>query len=91
MKQILIFAIRCYQKLISPLFPRCCRYYPTCSGYAVTAIARFGVLKGLALAGKRLFRCHPWARGGVDEVPVECSWKKILYPASGSENHQNNT
>ncbi|MDO5502101.1 MAG: membrane protein insertion efficiency factor YidD [Actinomycetia bacterium] len=58
-----------YQRLISPLTPPTCRYYPTCSSYAVTALRRFGPLKGSWLALRRLGRCHPWAAGGVDYVP----------------------
>ncbi|MDE5753304.1 MAG: membrane protein insertion efficiency factor YidD [Oscillospiraceae bacterium] len=87
-KSFFLLLIRCYQKCISPLFPRCCRYYPTCSSYAAIAIQRFGVFKGLVLAVRRLLRCHPWARGGIDEVPVFCSWKRIFYPVSQSENHR---
>ncbi|MBR0484864.1 MAG: membrane protein insertion efficiency factor YidD [Oscillospiraceae bacterium] len=75
MKYILILLIRLYQKCISPLFPRCCRYYPSCSCYACTAIQRFGAGKGTVLALHRLLRCHPWARGGVDEVPDAFSLK----------------
>ena len=59
-----------YQRFISPMTPPTCRYYPSCSAYAVTAIRRFGPVKGTWLAAKRLARCHPWAAGGVDDVPA---------------------
>ncbi len=77
MRRLLILPIRLYQRCISPLLPRCCRYLPTCSSYAVTAIMRFGVIKGLILALSRLLRCHPWARGGIDPVPEQFSWRKL--------------
>jgi uncharacterized protein len=66
----LIWAIRGYQRVISPMRPPTCRYYPSCSAYALTAIRRFGPVKGTWLAAKRLVRCHPWAAGGVDHVPA---------------------
>ncbi len=75
--RLVIVPIRIYQKCISPFLPRCCRYLPTCSSYAVTAIERFGVIKGMILAVSRLLRCHPWARGGIDKVPETFSWKKV--------------
>lgn len=78
MKSVLLLLIRIYQKCISPLFPRCCRYYPSCSHYAGTAIQRFGACKGSALALCRLLRCHPWARGGVDFVPESFRWKDLV-------------
>ena len=58
--------IRFYQRVISPVIPARCRYHPTCSQYAVGAIRRYGVLRGLVLAGWRLLRCNPWSHGGVD-------------------------
>jgi len=58
-----------YQRFVSPMTPPTCRYYPSCSVYALTAIRRFGPVKGTWLAAKRLARCHPWAAGGVDHVP----------------------
>jgi hypothetical protein len=69
MKTMLIFLIRVYQKLISPLLPPSCRFFPSCSEYACQALAKHGVLKGVWLAGKRLLRCHPWHAGGYDPVP----------------------
>lgn len=71
MKQIAIFLIRIYQKLISPLFPATCRFSPTCSAYAVQAIQRFGFFRGIYLATRRILRCHPFCNGGIDPVPTE--------------------
>ena len=65
----LVATIRGYQYAISSWRPRTCRYYPTCSGYAVTALQRHGAARGLLLAGWRLLRCNPWTKGGVDHVP----------------------
>ena len=65
----LIFCIRIYQKFISPLFPKCCRFTPTCSTYAVQAIEIHGVVHGLWLTIKRIMRCHPLCKGGYDPVP----------------------
>lgn len=65
---MLIGLIRLYQKLISPLFPARCRFYPTCSSYAVQAIERYGVLRGGWLTARRLSKCHPWHPGGYDPV-----------------------
>ena len=70
MKLVLKAFIRGYQLLISPLLPATCRYTPTCSSYALTAIERFGPLRGSWMAIKRIVRCNPWHEGGYDPVPV---------------------
>jgi len=67
--QAFVELIRLYQRLVSPLFPPRCRFYPSCSEYALQALARHGLVRGLGLAAMRLLRCHPWAEGGVDPVP----------------------
>lgn len=64
----LVAPIKLYQKLVSPFFGQRCRYYPSCSEYAVQAISKFGILRGLVLAGWRLLRCNPWSHGGFDPV-----------------------
>ena len=69
MKHLFILLIRFYQRCISPLFPPTCRFYPTCSAYAIQAITRFGAIKGGWLAIKRILRCNPLCKGGVDPVP----------------------
>lgn len=61
-------ALRFYKRQVSPLLPPACRYTPTCSEYALEAVERHGVLKGIALATKRLLSCNPWSRGGYDPV-----------------------
>ena len=66
MKGALIAPIRLYQRAVSPLMGRHCKYHPTCSAYAVEAIREFGAGRGLVLAGWRLLRCNPWSHGGVD-------------------------
>lgn len=63
------FLIRFYQVCISPLFPPSCRYTPTCSQYALEAIHKYGPVKGLYLAIKRILRCNPFCKGGYDPVP----------------------
>jgi len=69
MRVIFILMIKGYRLLVSPLFGNCCRFYPSCSCYAETAISRFGIIKGILLAGYRLLRCHPFHQGGYDPVP----------------------
>ena len=69
MKKLLLALIRFYRKRISPLLPPMCRYYPTCSCYAVEAIETHGALKGSALALWRVLRCNPFSAGGYDPVP----------------------
>ncbi|MBQ6707200.1 MAG: membrane protein insertion efficiency factor YidD [Clostridia bacterium] len=69
MKKLLIALIRFYQRAISPHTPGCCRFTPTCSAYAMEAIERFGVVRGLGLAIWRILRCNPFCRGGYDPVP----------------------
>ncbi len=61
--------IRLYQKYISPLTPPRCKYYPTCSAYALEAYRKHGLIKGTVLSTWRLLRCNPWSLGGVDHVP----------------------
>lgn len=66
----LVALIRLYQVAVSPLLPPACRFYPSCSHYALEAVARHGALRGSWLAVKRLARCHPLHPGGVDFVPA---------------------
>lgn len=68
MKTLMIVCIRFYQLFISPLFPPTCRFYPTCSQYAIEAIQKKGALKGGWLAVKRIAKCHPFHPGGYDPV-----------------------
>jgi len=68
-KQILIIIIKAYQYCISPLFGPSCRFYPTCSAYAILAIEKHGCIKGSFFAIKRILKCHPFHPGGFDPIP----------------------
>ena len=69
MKRLLLLGIRFYRSCISPLLPPMCRYYPTCSAYAMEAIERYGAWRGAWMAARRIVRCHPWGGSGYDPVP----------------------
>jgi putative membrane protein insertion efficiency factor len=69
MRSVALALITAYQKLLSPMLPRSCRFYPSCSEYAKQAIQKYGVVKGGWLALKRIARCHPGNLGGLDPVP----------------------
>jgi len=71
MKYILLGIIKFYQKVISPLKPPRCRFYPTCSAYSYEAVKKFGFFKGGYLSHRRIFSCHPFNEGGLDPVPEE--------------------
>jgi uncharacterized protein len=68
LRALAIVPIRVYQRAISPALGNRCRYYPSCSEYAVQAIRSYGILRGLVLAAWRLLRCNPWSHGGFDHV-----------------------
>ena len=69
MKRLLLLLVRFYRSCISPLTLPSCRYYPTCSAYAMEAIERYGAWHGGWMALRRILRCHPFHRGGYDPVP----------------------
>lgn len=69
MTRLLVALLRAYRFAISPLYGQVCRYYPSCSAYALEAVERHGGFRGGCLALRRLLRCHPWSAGGVDHVP----------------------
>jgi len=75
-RAVVVAPVRFYRRWISPGIPRRCKYYPTCSQYAMTAIGRYGILRGLVLAGWRLLRCNPWSHGGVDFVEDQTLFTK---------------
>ena len=75
-RRIAIAPITLYQRLISPAFPRRCKYEPTCSAYATQAIRQYGILRGLILAGWRLLRCNPFSHGGYDPVSAQRLFEK---------------
>ena len=77
-----VLPIRVYQRLASPIVGQRCKYYPSCSEYAAQAITRFGILRGLVLAGWRLLRCNPWSRGGFDPVDDQRLFKPRTSAAS---------
>lgn len=82
MKKLFILLIKFYRKFISPLKPPVCKYYPTCSCYAMQAIEKFGVIRGTALASWRILRCNPWSLGGIDYVPEKFTFKVKKYDYS---------
>jgi uncharacterized protein len=82
----LTVGVRAYQLVVSPIRPPCCRFLPTCSDYAIEAIARHGALRGSGLALWRLARCHPWGGSGYDPVPPVAS--RLPQPAGHSADCQ---
>jgi len=81
-REIVVAPIRAYQATVSPLLRPRCRYAPSCSDYAVTAIREYGILRGLVLAGWRLLRCNPFSRGGLDPVTAQ---RLFRGPRSGAQ------
>jgi hypothetical protein len=68
MKKAVLFLIKIYRNYLSPFKLQCCRFYPSCSQYAVEAVEKYGVFKGLLKGIKRILRCHPFSKGGYDPV-----------------------
>jgi putative membrane protein insertion efficiency factor len=77
MKQLLQLGLRLYKRAISPMLPHSCRFVPTCSEYAMEAVERHGAARGTVLAAWRVLRCHPFARAGVDPVPVSAGRREV--------------
>ena len=73
-----IAALIAYRATISPIYGDVCKYYPTCSAYAVGAIQQYGVVRGSVMAATRLARCHPWAQGGIDDVRPRTDFRDAL-------------
>ena len=69
-RNVCIAVMKLYRAVISPLYGDVCRYYPSCSGYTLQALQYHGLLRGIWLGTKRIARCHPWAEGGIDDIPV---------------------
>ncbi len=82
LKWLLLGLIKLYKKVVSPLLGPRCNYYPSCSDYAAQSIQRYGILRGLVLAGWRLMRCNPLSRGGVDLVEDQRLFKTAGRTAS---------
>ncbi|TAM70505.1 MAG: membrane protein insertion efficiency factor YidD [Microbacteriaceae bacterium] len=70
-RNMVVVVLRAYRAVISPLYGNVCRYYPSCSAYALGAVQEHGVVVGSILSARRIARCHPWAAGGIDDVPVK--------------------
>jgi uncharacterized protein len=70
-RRIVIFPIAAWHAFISPLFGARCKYEPSCSTYAIQAIERYGILRGVVLGGWRILRCNPWSHGGFDPVEAQ--------------------
>ena len=68
-RNICVAILVAYRAVVSPLYGDVCRYYPSCSSYALQAIQQHGVVRGIWLGARRILRCHPWAAGGVDDIP----------------------
>jgi putative membrane protein insertion efficiency factor len=82
--RLIVVPIVGYRRLVSPFLGQRCRFYPSCSTYAVTAVETHGVVKGLWLAARRIARCHPWNPGGVDHVPQAHASTDILATTASS-------
>ncbi len=87
MKTLLVWFLRGYQLLLSPLLGQKCRFYPTCSNYAIEALRVHGAARGSLLAARRVCRCHPWNPGGVDFVPPAADKQEQPPPAARGCNH----
>ena len=83
-RRLLVLMIRGYQRFLSPLTPPTCRFYPSCSAYAVIALERHGVVRGTRLAVWRILRCNPWNPGGDDDVPPAGSHRRHPHDAVAS-------
>lgn len=88
MSTLIIAVLKLYRLVVSPLYGQRCRYYPSCSAYALRAVEIHGALRGSWLATRRLGRCHPWTPGGVDLVPPRQAyrWWGIVPGMDGSDN-----
>jgi putative membrane protein insertion efficiency factor len=83
LRAVAVLPIRLYQRLVSPALGSRCKYYPSCSEYAAQSISRFGILRGLVLAGWRLLRCNPFSHGGFDPVENQRLFQSRT-PATGA-------
>jgi putative membrane protein insertion efficiency factor len=77
-RNICVVILRAYRAVISPLYGDVCRYYPSCSSYTLQAIQQYGMVRGSVMGALRIARCHPWAAGGVDDVPVRTTQRYAL-------------
>jgi putative membrane protein insertion efficiency factor len=84
LRAALVWSITAYQRVISPLTPRHCKYEPTCSRYGAQAVSEFGILRGLVLTGWRVLRCNPFSHGGFDPVSAQRLFRGPATNPSGS-------
>jgi putative membrane protein insertion efficiency factor len=84
LRRAAVAPIVAYQRWVSPVLPRRCKYEPTCSAYAVQAVQEFGILRGLLLGGWRLLRCNPWSHGGHDPVSAQRLFAAPSRPRNGT-------
>lgn len=82
--RVLLLPVRAYRTVISPLLPPTCRFYPSCSAYAVEALTVHGAFRGTGLAALRLLRCGPWHPGGLDPVPPAGTRRRTASPAESA-------
>ncbi len=87
LKWVLIVLIRAYQLTLSKMLMPSCRFYPSCSEYALQSVRGHGAIKGAGLAGWRLLRCNPWNAGGVDPVPSRGKWRPGILSAGDPRSH----
>lgn len=75
-RNILIIVLKLYRRVVSPMYGQVCRFFPSCSAYALEAVTVHGAVKGSWFAMRRIVRCHPWNSGGIDHVPapVHVNW-----------------
>jgi len=69
-RNVCVAILVAYRTIVSPLYGDVCRYYPSCSSYTLQAIQQHGAVRGIWMGARRILRCHPWAAGGVDDIPV---------------------
>jgi putative membrane protein insertion efficiency factor len=77
-RNVCVLVLRAYRAAISPLYGDVCRYYPSCSHFTLQAIQQYGVIRGIWMGSRRIARCHPWAEGGIDDVPRRSSQRYTL-------------
>jgi len=87
MKAALLALVRGYRFFLSPWFGNQCRFYPTCSAYALEAIERHGAARGALLSGARILRCNPWNECGIDPVPGHFAWRCLCHGARPAQEH----
>lgn len=79
-RNVAVALLHAYRTVISPLYGDVCRYYPSCSAYALQAIQIHGVVIGSVMGIRRILRCHPWAAGGIDDVPAKKNFRYAVTP-----------